>query len=253
MSWFARKPSRDPARIRETLQQLCHELAESLGEDLESIVLYGSFARSGELETEHDSVNLMLVVRTATCHTLDKMTAALARAEQAIPLATMTLTREELHSSCDVFPIKFHDMQLHHRVLSGDNVLSDLHISDEHLRLRCEQQLKNLMLRLRALYLHGGQRDRQLLDALLEANRNFLQDIHACLVVKTGMAPEDATDLPAAFGAEFGLDTKVVHDVLAIGRAADGPGGQELKATFDRFMRLVHDSARAVDQMEVQS
>ena len=173
MKLFTRNPSRDPSRVREVLRQLCDELIDALGADLESIVLYGSFARANQLETEHDTVNVMLVLRSVACHTLDKMASAIARVEREIPLTTMTLTREDLHSSCDVFPIKFHDMQLHHRVLSGEDVLSDLEISDVHLRIRCEQQLKNLMLRLRAIYLHRNQNSSQLLETLLEANRSF--------------------------------------------------------------------------------
>ena len=195
----------------------------------------------------------MLVLRNVASHTLDKIASVIARVEHKIPLTTMTLTREDLHSSCDVFPIKFHDMQLHHRVLSGKDVLSDLRISDVHLRLRCEQQLKNLMLRLRATYLHHNQNSQQLLDALLDANQIFMRDMHACLVVKSGMAPEDVTDVPAAFGAEFGLDMEVVNEILAIQRAAHVPQVDDLKATFDRFMQLVHESALAVDQMEAQS
>jgi predicted nucleotidyltransferase len=253
MKLLTRNPSRDPSRVREVLRQLCDELIDALGADLESIVLYGSFARANELETEHDTVNVMLVLRSVACHTLDKMASAIARVEREIPLTTMTLTREDLHSSCDVFPIKFHDMQLYHRVLSGEDVLSDLEISDVHLRIRCEQQLKNLMLRLRAIYLHRNQNSSQLLETLLEANRSFLQDIHACLVVKTGIVPEDDTDLAAAFGEEFGLDTKVVNEVLGIRVHAAVPKAEDLKRTFDRFMQLVHDSALAVDQMETQS
>lgn len=253
MKLFTRSPSRDPRRIREGLQQLCDDLSEVLGSDLESVNLYGSFARDERLETESDTVNVLFVLRRVDCQLLDKMTEPVSCAEKEIPLATMTLTREDLHSSCDVFPIKFHEMKLHHQLLAGEDVLSNLAISDDHLRLRCEQQLKNLMLRLRAIYLHRNQNSRQLLETLLDANRGFLQDIHACLVVKTGVVPEDETDLAAAFDAEFGLDTKVINEILNLRRHAQVPEAEDLKRIFDRFMRLVHDAALAVDQMEVQS
>lgn len=119
MQPFSRKLSRDPNRIRDALQQLCDDLCEAVGEELESVILYGSLARINRLQTEHDTVNVMLVLRRVNCQTLDKMAGAIAKAEKAIPVTTITLTREDLHSSCDVFPIKFHGMQRHHRVLSG--------------------------------------------------------------------------------------------------------------------------------------
>ena len=253
MKLFARTPSRDPNRIREGLQELCDELTARLGDQLESIVLYGSFARFGELETEYDSVNLMFVVRDVESRTLDQMSAAVVRAERDIPLTTMTLTWEDLRSSCDVFPIKFHHMQTHHAVLSGDDLLADLQISDEHLRLRCEQQLKNLMLRLRAAYIHHNQSSRQLQATLLEANRSFLQDMEACLFVRTGIVPESADDLSETFGIEFGLDAKVVDEVRELRGSSGVRSVEELKGLFDRLMKLVHDAALAVDRMETQA
>ena len=253
MNLLTRKTSRDPNRIRVMLGKLCGELAGSLGADLQSIVLYGSFARRNKLESDGDTVNVMLVLRTVDRYTLDKISSPIARVEQEIPLSTMILTREDLHSSCDAFPIKFQEMQLHHRLLSGEDVLSDLVISDEHLRLRCEQQLKNLMLRLRVTYVHRTQNRQQLLGALLDASRSFTQDMRACLLVKSGMAPEDVSDVAAAFGAEFGLDASVVDEVMSIGTGTELPQVEDLKSTFDRFMRLVRESAIAVDRMETQS
>ena len=92
MELFARKPSRDPKRVQEVLARLSAELSEVLETDLESIVLYGSLGRGDTLETEHDVVNLMFVVRRVDCQSLDKIKQPILRAEGEIPLATMTLT-----------------------------------------------------------------------------------------------------------------------------------------------------------------
>ncbi|MDG2221768.1 MAG: hypothetical protein P8L85_10320 [Rubripirellula sp.] len=253
MKFFARTPSRDPLHIRNVLNQLSEDVQRSLGADIESVIVYGSFARNHQLETEQDTVSVMFVLKNAACQTLDKLSAVIVRCEQEIPLSTMILTREDLRSSCDVFPIKFHGMQQHYQVLSGEDVLCGLEISDEHLRLRCEQQLKNLMLRLRSIYLHRGQEPGELRDTLVEANRSFLQDLHACLIVKTGIVPEDDTDLATEFGEEFGLDTNVVKEVLGLRDQASLPNAGELKQMFDRFLSLIHDSALVVDQMETRS
>ncbi len=253
MEFFARKPSRDPRRIQEVLDQLSAELSEVLGADLVSIILYGSLGRGDKLETEHDVVNLMFVMRRVDCQSLDKIKEPILRAEREIPLGTMTLTLDDLRSSCDVFPIKFHEMQLHHRVLAGADVLSDLEISEDHLRLRCEQELKNLMLRLRAIYLHQSQTSQQLLDTLFDSVRILLQGIGACLTVKTGIIPEQHGDLIDSFGAEFGIDIRVLQELLSLRESAQVPAAEDVKQIFDQFMQLVHDAAVAVDQMEARA
>ena len=45
------------------------------------------------------------------------------------------------------------DMQQDYILLCGQDVMKDLTIKRDHLRLRCEQEIKNLMLRLRSSYL----------------------------------------------------------------------------------------------------
>ncbi|MDF1843260.1 MAG: hypothetical protein P1U77_17630 [Rubripirellula sp.] len=253
MKIFARTRSRDPLHIRDTLKRMSEDILNSLGADLESVIVYGVFARNHRLETTHDTVSVMLVLKNATCQTLDKISTVIARFNQEIPLSTMILTREDLHSSCDVFPIKFHGIKQHYQVLHGDDVLFGLKVSDEHLRLRCEQQLKNLMLRLRSIYLHRSHCPDELLDALAEANRSFLHDIHACLFLKTGIAPEDNVALAAEFGKEFGIDTTPVNQVLGLRERTTALKPSELKQVFDHYLRLINDSARVVDQMEKRS
>ena len=253
MKLFSSSLSRDPARIRSLLKQLCDEISARLGDNLESIALYGNFARYGELESDQDVANLLLILKKVDHESLDQIAGLIRGVEKKIPLGTMTLTREDLHSSCDVFPVKFHDMKLYHRILVGDDVFSDLHISDSHLRLRCEQQLKNLMIRMRADYLHRSQSQSTLLDCLLDANRHLISDMQACLVVKSGIAPEEEADLPASYGEAFQLDTSVVNEVLSIRKSGSIPSVDELKTKFGRLMQLVHDSAIAVDQLEVQA
>lgn len=253
MQPFTRSQSRDPDRIRVSLEQLCENLKTRMGDELESIIAYGSFVRFGELVSEQDSLNLMLVVRHVTYEVLDKLAGLISRAEKEIPLSTMILTREDLISSCDVFPVKFQDMKLHHRVMIGGDVFIDLSISESHLRLRCEQLLKNLMLRMRAAYLQHSHSRKLLLQTLLDANRQLIQEMHACLIVKCGMAPDEVVDLPTAYGEAFGLNTDVVNEVFAIRQEKQLMQLDELKAKFGRLMQLVQDSAKAMDELEVSS
>ncbi|MGI9473238.1 MAG: hypothetical protein ACR2NZ_16980 [Rubripirellula sp.] len=250
MKLFASKRSHDPAHVRDVMNQLGRALAQTLGDDLESLIMYGDFVKGKGFKPSEGIVNVLLVLRQISCQQLDRIRPAMAEAEKQISLASMTVTHEDIVSSCDVFPIKFHDMQRHHRLIVGRDVLSDLVISDDHLRLRCEQQLKNLMIRLRSTYLHRSQRDSDLLDTLCEAANHFLRDVQACLFVKTGVVPEDESDMAESFAKEFGIDASVMSDMLALRDRGSVPEGKDLREIFDRFMKLVHDAAIAVDQME---
>ena len=106
-------------------------------------------------------------------------------------------------------------MAMHHRVLTAEQVFANTPISDDHLRLRCEQRLKRLILRMRPEHLRHRGSNQLLIDVLMEANRKFLYDMHACLVVKTGIAREQSRMISLhAYGDVFGLNGDVVHAIL---------------------------------------
>lgn len=250
MRFGFRKKSHDPESIRQTLQQLRDALVAALPDDLQSLILFGDYVTPGLFEEKQSQVNLMIVLRTIDCGRLDRITSPINAAERRIPLATMTLTAEDIRTSCDVFPVKFHNMQLHHRLLYGEDVLSGLEISTAHLRLRCEQELKNVMIRLRAIYLHQSQSEEGLRQTLFEMSRTFLRSTNACLAAKSAVIPEGATDLTDVFGREFGLDTSVVQEILELRESESSPSLAVLRPAYDRFMRLVHDAAQAIDQLD---
>jgi hypothetical protein len=143
-----------PDLVRHGLDRFCRDLQEALGEQLLAIVLYGGLAK-GEYSPTGSDVNVMVVVREVTIETLDNVLLPVQRGIRDFGLAIMLLSDEDLRRSTDVFPTKFLDIQHHHQLLWGADVLEGLEISRDHLRLRCEQEIKNLSLRRASLSLTG--------------------------------------------------------------------------------------------------
>jgi hypothetical protein len=61
----------------------------------------------------------------------------------------MITTPDEVRAAADVFPVRFLAIQREHEVLLGRSPLDGISIRRDHLRLRVEQELRNLSLRLR--------------------------------------------------------------------------------------------------------
>ncbi|MFT5323154.1 MAG: hypothetical protein ACI8P0_001000 [Planctomycetaceae bacterium] len=249
MKLFTRKDPVTEQFVRETLQELRDALSVSLGEQLISLIVYGDYVKPGHFQAERSHVNLMLVLQKVDCPTLDQFADVVRGAERKIRLTTMVVTADDLKSSCDVFPIKFHDMQSHHGLLAGSDVMSDLEISDDHLRLRCEQELKNQMIRLGTRYLHMSG-PAELWNALSDSASGLLRVLHACLTVKNGYTPEADTDVVKMFGEDFGLKIDAASRILELWDANTVPSDTEARDLFGRFMQLVREAAHAVDQME---
>jgi hypothetical protein len=219
-----------------------------LCDELLALIVYGDFVKPEQFRVRYSQVNIMLVVPQVDRATLDRVGVSIRNAEKQINLASMIVTPEDLQSSCDVFPVKFHDIQTQHRLLIGNDILSELAISDEHLRLRCEQELKNLMIRLGLVYLRQSENVTRLWQALTDSVLSFQRILPACLTVKTGMTPEADVDVLDMFAAEFSIEVSVVSQILELMDSAALP--ENSGELFGEFMQIVRTAANAVDQLE---
>ena len=235
-----------PVATRDALERFRGELEAALGDRLVAVVLYGGIAK-GEYAPLTSDVNAMVVLRDATTATLDRLVAPVQEGMRDCRLAVMVLTEEDLRRSTDVFPIKFLDMQRHHRVLCGRDVLADLGIAEAHLRLRCEQEIKNLLLRLRQFYVQRQHRPELVEGTLGRALSSFLIDLSVVLLLKTGRVPTGKEAIAEAAAQELGLDGRVLQEVLALKGGTQQPNADELKRLYDEFMRTVEQAAAIVD------
>ncbi len=243
---FSRK-QHDPEA---TLNELRRSLESALGKELQAFLAYGDYVKPGRFDPRHGKISLMLVLEHIDSNVLDSIAAIIAEAERKVPLTVMTLTLHDLQTSCDVFPVKFRDIQFHHRLLCGNDVMAGLEFTDEHIRLRCEQEARNLMIRLRWAYLHHSQSAEELRNALLDAASQILPVLEASLSIKTGLIPELDADVAIDFAKEFGLKGECLVEVLQM-RAGKTPSSLELKRLFNDFMQFAQDVAHAVDQLVV--
>jgi hypothetical protein len=161
----------------------------------------------------------------------------------------MVLSESDLDRLASAFPIKFLDIQQSHRLLWGRDVFTGLRIGKEHLRLRCEQELQNLMLRLRQFYLQRGQRPELIEATLSRTISGFLTSLRGLLIVKTGKAPATKEEIMEAAARELGLDEKPLRDILALKTGQSKPDATELKRLYDSFMATVQKAAQTVDQL----
>lgn len=237
-----------PKSVVDGVERFCREVQEALGEDLQSLVLFGGIPRD-EYYPHSSDVNLMLVCRTVTTQVLDRVGPAHRKALLSFRLSPMVLSPEDLRRSTDVFPTKFMLMQRYHTVLHGTDPFSELEISREHLRLRCEQELKNLLLRLRGVYLQA-QRPEKVEAVLASMISSLLGSLSTLLFLKAQDFPKRNHEVVQAAAAEFGLDEPTLRDCLGLKSRRNQPTPEQLKSLYDRFMAQVEKAAEIADRME---
>src|ERR1035438_2700641 len=114
---------------------------EAAGSNLESVLLFGS-AVSGDFHPGLSNLNLLCVLRDCSFAALQALAPVAKWWERQKQLAPLCMTRKELARSTDVFTIELLDMQQHHRVLFGEDVVQGLRISMHVHRVQVEYELR---------------------------------------------------------------------------------------------------------------
>jgi nucleotidyltransferase-like protein len=154
------------------IDEFVKRVQEAAGPNLESIILFGS-AVSGDFHPGLSNVNLMCVLRDSSFPALQALGPVAKwwdRQKQPPPLC---MTRRELERSTDVFTIELLDMQQHHRVLFGENVVQGLRISMHVHRVQVEYELREKLILLRQQVLLASGSDSRLWDLLLHSVPSF--------------------------------------------------------------------------------
>src|SRR5664279_1004018 len=106
------------------LQELVTRLQQACGENLVSIVLYGSAARE-DFHEQFSDVNVLVGLQHLQATSFAASSAVLhwwSREEKLRPPMIMTL--EELRESADIFAIEMLDIKRSHQTLFGTDVIT---------------------------------------------------------------------------------------------------------------------------------
>lgn len=236
-----------PDQVRQVLDGVLDAARRAFGDDLRSVVLYGS-AAEGRLRATSD-VNLMFVLRRFDEEKANHFREPFRFAGAAVDVNAMFVLDKEIDLAAREFAQKFADMKRRHVVLYGDNPLTNVTISREALVRRLQQTLLNLSMRLREMYIGRSLREEQCAVTIAEATgpmraaaasilelegRGTLAPKEALYTFVHDLGPSDFVDLLPH------LSEARERRVLPPGRAAD------LLFTTAELASALHDRAMAL-------
>src|SRR5581483_8587668 len=149
-----------------TIDEFVKRLREAGGANVESIILFGS-AVAGDFHEGRSNLNILCVLRDSSFKALEALTPAAKWWDKQKQPPPLCMTKQELLRSTDVFTIELLDMQQHHRVLFGEDVLGDFQIPMGLHRVQVEYELREKMILLRQHILLTSENEQRLWDLLL--------------------------------------------------------------------------------------
>jgi len=130
------------------LNELLEKLTKALGNHVVSVVLYGS-AAAGDHHEGFSDLNVLCVLDQVTPNELEQSEPIVRWWREKNNPAPLLLSEHEVQTSTDCFAVEFHDIQRHHRILQGKDVISGLVIDNSFYRAQVEHELRAKLLRLR--------------------------------------------------------------------------------------------------------
>lgn len=233
-------------RIEEhaVLRDMVEGLVDSLGDRLEAVVLYGSAAR-GDFHRGVSDFNLLVVTRDLSVETLRDLDAPIRRWEKRGQPVPRLLSPDIITRSADVFPMELIDIKAHGVVLHGTDPLAGVAIPTERLRLQCERQLREKMMRLREGYIELHRKPKKLKALMMKSYTTFVALFRGCLRVLGGDVPVHNRDVVDRFCAVAGIDPA---PFVEIERMADGDPVSSTPE--DLFPRYYEQLTRAIDAVD---
>lgn len=235
-----------PAEVKAGLEKACKAL-EASGV-VTGVVLYGSLAR-GRFVPHQSDVNVVVLLRDGTPATLGALAVPLRDAFRSIRLEPFLLTFDEVARSADVFPTKFRHIIAHHVVLSGTSPFASLEVPREHLRLRVEQELRNLSLRLRRRAIATWGVPEELERVLADVLSGITIELHALLELLSKPTPpdDDVVAVLRASAEAVGVETAGLEFAALPSHERDA---HHTTALLGALLAVLEKSANAADTQQ---
>jgi predicted nucleotidyltransferase len=228
------------------LAEFTRRLHEAAGNNLQSIVLYGSAAR-GDYRERRSDLNLLCVLHSAKAGDLARLARVIhwwsGELKEPPP---QFFTPEELRHSADVFSIELLDIGQNHKILFGSDPIAGLDVPMNLHRIEIEHDLRALLHKLRIHFVHYSENEAQLREIYAKSISGMTVLLRHVLIAFGEDVPVDrnhlyrrieeltgaeastfelghalrenhhATEIPRAFGKYLEAISAVIHALDAI-------------------------------------
>ena len=236
--------------VSDTLDQLIRNLREAHGENLSSIVLYGSAAAGDQVDSRSDH-NLLIALTRITTQDLHAAHSAMREWEKLGQPIPVYFTVAELQDAADVFPIEFHQMEKARRILHGRDPFEFVKISPANLRHQTEYELRTKLIQLRRLYIPASASLPRLSALLSDSLASFAALFRSVLILRGEDPPIAKEDSVRATVSALGLNGATFERIFDL-RGGKGAALTQAEADdlFATYMEQVERVIDAVDRIE---
>ena len=227
-------------------ENLVKKLQAALGAGIRSVILYGSAAAGDHVGKRSDYNILVVCDRLGTRELTALSKAALEWRKAGNPLP-LFFTMDRLRRSADVFPIELMDIAESHRILYGEDVLEQIVIQPENLRLILEHQLKSSLIQLREGLLLTEGKPKKVTNLMIDSLSTILVLFRASLRLYEDEVPARKLDALKSLSRHIRFDDSVFVTIEGLKEGRADARKLDAISLFDRYLANVEVVVDAVD------
>lgn len=230
-----------------TCDELVTALQEALGQNLQSVVLYGS-AAAGDFVPGFSGHDVLIITNRLGATELAAVSKTLGIWERAGNPLPQLFTLEELAAATDVFPIELLDMQQSRRVLHGLDPLAELKIDMSHYRQQLERELKVRLQLLRRRYVACAGDDERVAHLIAASVSTFLVLLRAVLRLYNEAVPAEKVDSLGPLTKYLEFDPQPLREAMELRAQQGQPLPAHLDGLFSRYLKSIEQVVHSVDR-----
>jgi len=233
---------------RQLLNDFVRAMKDAAGQNLLSIVLYGS-AAAQDFSSAHSDLNLLVVLQGLGPAELEKAAPVLRWwTEQGQPSA-LVFSLEELRSSADVFAIELLDIQQRHEILFGSDNVSDIEVPLKFHRVQIERELRTAIIRLRQQYVTAARKREALLDLMVDSTSTFNTLFRHTFIAMGELPPRDRKDVLNRLETALRVDVTPFRTLVDLREGKLSKRDVDVDQTFSGYLHALYAAAEEVDRL----
>lgn len=237
-----------PKNPAEIFEEFTKDYISVFGDDLLTIILYGSGAK-GEYQYKKSDINFLIVLTEQGINNLRKCLALIPKWNKRNVSTPLFLTIDYIESALDSFPIEFLGMNMSYEVIYGEDILKDIPIEEDDLRLALERELRGKLLHLREGFLNAASNSRHLKILISQSLAAFTTIFSALLRLKDVHLPQKRRDILLQTAETFGLDQSLFETLLDIRENKKKMNKDELLVLMEKYINAIGKLTQIIDKL----
>jgi predicted nucleotidyltransferase len=241
--------SKIPKKPKEIFPGIINDYKELFGDDLVSIILYGS-AASGEYVAGKSDVNFMIVLSDQGIDSLNRTFDLIAKWKKHNVATPLFVTEAYVRTSLDVFPIEYLNFQKTYELVYGKDILNDLSFDREFLRMQCEREVKGKLLVLREAFLESQGKGKYLQQLIAQSLGAFVAIFNGLLHLKGRDLPGHKRDVIRNVCQTFQMDTGLFENLLDVKQKRVKLSQLEINRLFGAYLKEIQKLWKIIDTLD---